>query len=58
MRIMGKVKPDDNATSAASGRKSPPVREQLEVDNERRRIIAEHIASLREMLRRLLNKLH
>ena len=55
---MGTVKPDDNATSAASGRKSPPVREQLEVDNERRRIIAEHIASLREMLRRLLNKLH
>jgi hypothetical protein len=55
---MGNVKPVDNATSAASGSKSPLVREQLDIDNERRRIIAEHIASLREMLRRLLNKLH
>ena len=53
---MGKAKPDDDAKSAP-GRKSSPVPERLDMV-ERRRIIAEHIASLKAMLRRLLNKLH
>lgn len=57
---MGKAKPDDAATSAP-GSKLSPVREQPDMDKmdkERRRIIAEHIATLKAVLRRLLNKLH
>jgi hypothetical protein len=53
---MGEAKPDDAATSAP-GSKSSAVRERPDMD-ERRRIIAEHIASLKAVLRRLLNKLH
>jgi hypothetical protein len=40
------------------GAKSPPVREQLDMDHERRQIVAEYIVSLKAMIRLLLNKLH
>jgi hypothetical protein len=51
---MAKIKPDDDAAP----RKPSPASKQASGMEERRRIIAEHIASLREILRRLINKLH
>ena len=53
---MGKKEAPDDAAALASG-KAPPVSEPPDAD-ERRHIIQEYVKALRDLIKRLCNRMH